>query len=181
MPVISLPDKKKIYALFTELNLETGVVKHSEAVCAAALEIAEAIALKRFPVNIKLVEAGALLHDIGRSRVNDLSHGVIGGQIILSKGYSIKLKRIAETHVLGGLTEQEARVLGLPSADYIPRTLEEKICCYADKISFEDKRVTVDRRFQLWISKYGETPLIKEAYKRIKLIEEELINLQKKG
>ncbi len=171
---ISLPAKKEIYQFFRELKLEKNIIKHSEAVCNAALEIAGLIETSLAPVNLSLVEAGALLHDIGRSKVNDLTHGFIGGQIILSKGWPVELKRIAETHILGGLTEQEAVILGLPPADYTPKTIEEKICCYADKITLETKRVSVDERFQVWFSKYGETPLIKEAYQRVKAIEAEL-------
>ncbi len=162
------------------MNLNENIIRHSEAVCNTALEIAGFIDKEAVAVNLSLVEAGSLLHDIGRCKVNSLAHGFIGGQIILSKCWAVELKRIAETHILGGLTEQEAVKLGLPPADYTPKTIEEKICCYADKLNLEAKRVSVDERFQVWVSKYGETPLIKEAYRRVKTIENELTKLSKK-
>jgi uncharacterized protein len=177
---ITLPTKKEIYQFFNELNLSQKIIKHSEAVCKAALEIAGFIDTNLITVNLSLIEAGALLHDVGRSKANNLAHGYIGGQLIISKGWAVELKRIAETHILGGLTEQEAVTLGLPPADYTPKTIEEKICCYADKLTLETKRVTVDERFRVWFSKYGETPLIKEAYSRVKAIEEELNKISKK-
>lgn len=39
-----------------------------------------------------------------------------------------------EKHIRGGLTEEEAKELGLPIKDYTLRRLEERIVIYADRL-----------------------------------------------
>lgn len=173
-PEIIVPDKKEIIQVFEDLNLDLPVMKHSVTVNKIALKISEALLAENVPLKTPIINAGSLLHDIGRTRVNDISHGVVGGEIIARLGYHNDIKRIAETHVLGGFTVIEAQELGLPARDYRPVTLEEKICCYADKLCIEDRQVSLKYRFQKWASIYGETPLIIEAYGRLRIIEDEL-------
>jgi len=129
-------------------------------------------------INLEIVCAGSLLHDIGRVAVHDISHGVVGGEIVEKLGYDPRIKRIVETHVLGGFTKEEARKLGLPPKNYIPTTLEEKICCYADKLLEGERIVTLKERFDKWMKKYGGSPLIKKGFDRLVKIEEELIEYQ---
>jgi uncharacterized protein len=39
-----------------------------------------------------------------------------------------------EKHIRGGLTEEEAKELGLPVKDYTLRRLEERVVIYADRL-----------------------------------------------
>ncbi len=59
--------------------------------------------------------------------------------MLRKEGVPEKVARFAETHFLGGLTAGEAGALGLPSKDSIPHSIEEKIVCYADKVSDSGK------------------------------------------
>ena len=85
-------------------------------------------------MNIRLVEAGALLHDIGRSRSHDVDHVVRGVEVARELGLPENLVHIIERHVGAGIPDEEAKELGFPDGHYVPESLEEKIVTYADKL-----------------------------------------------
>jgi len=133
-----IPGKDECLSLLKKSGASAGVIAHSETVCRAAEEISERIRkLGRGNPDMKLVTAGAILHDIGRSRTHGVAHGFIGGQILQELGLDERLVRITERHVGAGIPKEEAGGIGLPSTrDFIPETLEERIVCYADKLAF---------------------------------------------
>jgi len=89
---------------------------------------------KGYDVDIELVEIGAILHDIGRSKTHGTDHAAVGGEMVRRLGVAEPVARIVDRHVGAGIPEDEARALGLPEGVYVPETLEEKIVCYADKL-----------------------------------------------
>jgi uncharacterized protein (TIGR00295 family) len=102
---------------------------------------------------MNLLELGALLHDIGRSRVHDITHGFVGGQILLEHGYPTSIVLIVERHVLGGFRAVEAQSLGLPKRDFLPQSWEEKIVCVADKLGvFEYDEIEHPRKWLLKVN-----------------------------
>lgn len=109
------------------------IIFHSLQVSRKSFEIAQRIN-KRQKVDVNLCLIGGLLHDIGRSVRNDVYHGIEGGKIARKKGFNEKIIRIIERHIGGGISEEEAKKLNLPSKEYLPETIEEKIVCYADKL-----------------------------------------------
>ncbi|MEJ5377396.1 MAG: HDIG domain-containing metalloprotein [bacterium] len=106
-------------------------IEHSVRVARKALEIAERTGV---PMDMELVGRGALFHDLGKARSHQIDHGKIGAQIGESLGLPVTVKDIMEKHIRGGLTEEEARELGLPVKDYTPRAIEERIVIYADRL-----------------------------------------------
>jgi hypothetical protein len=46
--------------------------------------------------------------------------------------------QIVRRHVGAGVSPEEAKTLGLPDLDYIPRTREQVIVCFADKMIDSD-------------------------------------------
>ena len=110
------------------------VLTHCEIVCA----IAERLAAERPGVDVALVRAGALLHDIGVHRLNGdsyLRHGVLGHEMLRELGFPETLCRFCSCHTGVGLTRDdiERQRLPLPPGDYVARTAEERIVMYADK------------------------------------------------
>ena len=93
---------------------------------------------------MNLVEVGALLHDIGRSKTHAIDHGVVGSKIAESEGLPESIVRIIRRHVGGGITAEEAEAFGWPKDVYMPETLEEKIVSYADKLIDKSKRVPIE-------------------------------------
>lgn len=94
----------------------------------------------------KLVENGAMLHDIGvyplfkadgtlKSGVNYITHGIEGQKILQAENLPEKLWRFASHHTGVGLTKQDIinQKLPLPQQDYLAKTKEELLVMYADK------------------------------------------------
>ena len=164
--------------LLRRLGLSEKTVRHSMAVSKTSLEIAEKIRKKGVSVDLNLVEAGALLHDIGRHRVHGIEHGQAGEETLLRLGYPGPLARIAKKHVLCGMlpsAKDEDRQNGENNDPEM--TLEEKIVCYADKITQENKRTTLEERFGKWFRKYGKSATLSRALQHSKDIESELNGL----
>ena len=115
------------------------MIAHCEAVCRLALEIA-----RLCDANASLVIAGAMLHDIGRCRTHSIRHAVEGAAIARELGMAEEVVSIIERHIGGGISREEAEALGLPSKDYLPETLEEKIVAHADNLIDETSRIDVE-------------------------------------
>ncbi len=147
------------------------VVEHCIAVRDLAVEMAERC---EEDVDVELVEVGAILHDIGRSRTHGLDHAVVGAEIARELGYPEEVVRIIERHIGAGITEEEARELGLPPKDYVPETLEEKVVAHADNLVFGTERVPFRRVLEKFESKLGpEHPSVA----RLKELHRELVEL----
>jgi uncharacterized protein len=99
-----------------------------------AVRIGRRLKEKGHQVDMELVEIGAILHDIGRSKTHNADHAAVGGNMIRQLDITEPVARIVDRHIGAGIPEDEARALGLPEGVYVPETLEEKIVCYADKL-----------------------------------------------
>jgi uncharacterized protein (TIGR00295 family) len=115
------------------------IVRHGQAVAMAAEIMADEAERKGRAVDKKAVIAAALLHDLGRSKSQTVRHGVEGAEILEKEGVDKKMVEIVRRHVGAGISPEEAKKLGLPDFDYVPRTLEERIVCFADKMVDADK------------------------------------------
>jgi len=127
-----------------EEGCSSEVIQHILAVTEKSLEIARNISENGHEVDLELVEIGALLHDVGRSQTHDISHGVEGARILRERGHE-ELAGFAENHLGAGITAEEAKKLDIPTKEYLPNSLEEKIVTYGDNlirgeeaISFEE-------------------------------------------
>jgi len=109
-----------------------GIIRHCVAVSENALKIASQA---KVPVDLKLLEFGALLHDLGRCRTQGIEHSIVGGEIARDAGLPEEVVDIIERHIGAGLTAEEAEGLGLPARDFLPKTSEEKIVSYADNLT----------------------------------------------
>jgi uncharacterized protein (TIGR00295 family) len=133
------------------------------------LETASSLKENGFNIDFKLVEIGALLHDIGRSKTHSIHHGVVGAEIVKSAGLPDSVVSLVKRHVGGGITTSEAEEFGWPKDVYIPVTLEEKVVSYADKLIEKGKRAPIEvtiRKFE----KHG----MYEAAERVRKLHEEI-------
>jgi uncharacterized protein (TIGR00295 family) len=103
-----------------------------------ALKIAKRMNLDRETLDI--ISRGALLHDIGRSKDHGTRHAVAGAEILRKRGLDDRIVRIVERHIGAGIDPAEAEKLGLPSRNYMPETLAEKIVAHADNLITHDER-----------------------------------------
>jgi len=171
----TLPSREYTLQLLRKYNVPPTVRRHSINVARRALKIANKI--RKAKVDKNLIVIGALLHDVGRSKSHGFDHAIIGSKMLKERGYPKSLSRICETHILGGLDEDDAKEVGLPVNNYIPSTLEEKIICLADKQCLGTKIVSVEERFASWFNKYGQSAILLKSKKRIEEIQKEIDNL----
>lgn len=117
--------------ILRKAGLSEDDIKHCVKVAEKALEIAQRTGAD---LDIELVGRGALFHDLGKAKTHAMEHGKIGAEIGRELGLPKAVTDIMEKHIRGGLTEDEAKELGLPVKDYALKTLEEKIIIYADRL-----------------------------------------------
>jgi len=120
-----IPDKNAAIELLKLAGCSEKVINHCKVVSDCAREMAEKIYHNGYTIDIELVQIGALLHDIGRSRTHDIRHGVEG--VILAKDFGLddKIAGIIRTHIGAGITPEDTVSLGLPPDRYIPLTLKD--------------------------------------------------------
>lgn len=118
------------------------VLTHSGAVARKALQCLHERGIK---ADEKFVYEAALLHDIGVVRTNApgihchgelpyIAHGIAGREILEAEGLP-RHALVCERHTGAGLTvdDIERQSLPLPHRDMTPRSVEERVICYADK------------------------------------------------
>ncbi|MHA1931783.1 MAG: HDIG domain-containing metalloprotein, partial [Promethearchaeota archaeon] len=110
-----LPDRDFALDILRILKIQHSIRRHSEKVADKALEIANKIT--KVKLDKSLIEIGAILHDIGRTKTHGFDHALIGGKILRQRGFSEKLAKICESHILGGLDKEDAKEFGLPEKD----------------------------------------------------------------
>jgi uncharacterized protein len=104
--------------------------------------------MKGIDINVQLIQVGALLHDIGRSKTHSVHHAAVGAEIARSLNLPESIISIIERHIGGGITAEEASELGWPNKSHMPETLEEKIVTYADKLIEDAKIVPITKTIQ---------------------------------
>jgi uncharacterized protein len=133
------PTERTCEDLLRTAGCSTKVIAHCRAVRGCACEYAA----QNPEIDFHLVEQGATLHDIGRSRTHDIRHAQCGADLIRSMGLGERIARIVECHTGAGLTADECSLLGLAPRDCMPRTTEEKIVTHSDNLIAGKKRVTI--------------------------------------
>lgn len=125
---------------------------HSLVVKSIALQIVDGLEEKYgFKIDRKLVEIGALIHDIGvyeywndncKIKKNYVLHGRTGYDILIKEKFSKKRARFALTHI------------GVGYENDIPISIEEEIVAYADSFHskcparfnpYEEEKKTLER------------------------------------
>ena len=157
--------KKKTYEdLLQKAGCSTKVIAH----CRAVRDCACGYAAHNPDIDFSLVERGAMLHDIGRSRTHDIRHAQCGADLVREMGLGEEIARIVECHTGAGLSADECTLLGLFPRDCMPRTTEEKIITHADNLIAGKKRVTIHESIGSAIS------LPKKARKRMERLAAEV-------
>jgi uncharacterized protein (TIGR00295 family) len=134
----TLPNEKVCLEILREEGCSEKVIRHMCIVNFVAMLIGKAC-----NADLDLVNAGSWLHDVGRSRTHGAKHVSEGASIAKARGLPDPLVRIISTHIAAGFTPSEAKALGLPPGDYMPRSLEEMIVCHSDNLVGDDKIMTL--------------------------------------
>jgi len=164
------PNRDECLDILKQTGCSEDVIKH----CLVVTDIALAIANKITEVDIGLVEAGGLLHDIGRSRTHEIGHAFSGADLARELSLPEELTLIIEKHIAAGIPPETASELGLPPRDYIPGSLEEKIVAHADNLVEGHTRVDIERSIDI-LKGRG----LDEAAERVLKLHQELSELAK--
>ena len=135
--------RSRALRVLREAGCPREVVEHSKTVAREALRMAKRIRARGNAIDLRKVELGGLLHDIGRSKTHDITHGVKGGEILRKLGLG-EFVGFAESHIGAGIPREEASELGLPAKDFVPKTLEQKVVAYADKFVAGNRVITYE-------------------------------------
>ena len=140
----NLPSSQVALALLFDCGCSERVIAHCKAVSALAVKFASVCQSRGYPVDVDLVEVGALLHDIGRSKTHDVSHAVVGVEIAKSLNLPEPIVSIIEHHIGGGISADEAKELGLVdelgSKDEVINYVEEQIGEKVDIVSYKKEK-----------------------------------------
>lgn len=170
------PREKEIEQLHRRYAPSSGVFELVWTHCQIIKEITDMIIREKgLAVDLELVTAGALLHDIGAyplisssgvfNRPQYIRHGIEGYLILKKEQLPEELCRMTTHHTGVGITKEEviAQKLPIPPVDYLAETLEEKLIMYADKFHSKTPQFNTLDSYRQSVRKYGEDKVQKLA------------------
>jgi len=129
--------------ILERFNVQAPIIAHSRKVALLACFLAFALNQKGYEFDLELITAAGLLHDLAKGEPN---HALAGGKKVCELGYP-KVGEIISQHN------------DITLKDMID---EAQILYLVDKLIIEDKIVTLDKRFQRALEKYGSKDKVKE-------------------
>jgi uncharacterized protein (TIGR00295 family) len=156
-----IPSAQEALALHRRYRSNDRIVSHCQACAKICKVLSERAIQQGRPVNEEATIAGALLHDIGRSQTQTVDHGHVGAGILEREGVDPVVVEIVRRHVGAGISPEEATSLGFPPGDYIPKTIEQKIVCFADKLLDGDKARPFEEEVKRFVKKGHDVPRLR--------------------
>ena len=155
---LTIPSRHDCLALMAAHAMLPNIREHSLRVTQVAVYLGEALAAAGFSLHLPLIEAGALLHDLGKTPClgTGQNHAEWGGAVLAELGYH-QVARIVREHVYLAMD---------PASGKPPR--ETEVVNYADKRVLHTRVVTLSQRFSDLLERYGRTP---EARTRLAALE----------
>ncbi len=164
-PQVDIPTPDHCLALMAAYDMLPNIREHSLLVRDVALCLGTALFKAGGALRLDLVEAGALLHDLGKTAClgTSVNHAEWGARAVLAAGYP-EVAEIVREHVF----------LQSPSRD--PRGIREaEVVNYADKRVLHTRVVTLASRFADLLERYGTSP---EAKSRLAGLEQKARHLE---
>ena len=166
-PKTKIPTKKECLRLMETYNMLPNIKKHSQVVCKVALTIAKELNKKGESLDLKKIEAAALLHDIAKTGClfTKKDHAKEGARLLNQLGLK-EIAKIVERHIF------------LPTKRILSKSLsEEEIINYADKRVRHWEIVSLEERFKDLEQRYG---IDKSSLQRIRRLKKSTELLEKK-
>jgi uncharacterized protein (TIGR00295 family) len=157
-----IPDESQSLGIHKKYGSNQILLGHCRTVAMVAEIVASEFNRKGISVDLKAIRAAALLHDIGRNRTHAVQHGYVGAEIVEREGVDRKVGEIIRKHVGAGISREEAQSLGFPEGDFVPRTLEEKIVCFADKMVDADSVRPFEKEVERFRRKGHDVPRLEK-------------------
>jgi uncharacterized protein len=161
-----IPSRETCLSLMEQYGMLPNIKEHSFQVARIAVYLGKNL-MAQFPkLNLDLVEAGALLHDIAKTETlkNRGNHALIGEEMVRALGFD-RLARIVAQHVR------------LEDAYFHNGWVDEVVLVhYADKRVRHDEIVDLEERFEYLVETYGRSP---EAVERIQALYQDTLKVEK--
>ncbi|MBF0549228.1 MAG: HDIG domain-containing protein [Deltaproteobacteria bacterium] len=161
-----IPDYQTCIQTMQATGMWPNIFRHSLQVAKVAGFLAEELTKAGVSLDLKLVEAGALLHDLAKTQTigNGGDHAALGAALVTKLGFD-ELAQIVLRHVWLNRVSQAAVID------------EAFVINYSDKRIKHDQVVSLSRRFEDLTIRYGQTPERKEMMHRLFLETQELEKL----
>jgi putative nucleotidyltransferase with HDIG domain len=143
------PTPAECEAILAERHVAKSVIRHARKVAEVAHRLAYTLASSGLDLNLELVQAGALLHDLAKGQPD---HAAAGASILRA----MEFPRVAEIVAV--------------HTDLAPSSkLDESAIVYlADKLVRGEKEVTITERFQPSLDRFSSDPAALQAAQRRK-------------
>ncbi len=161
-----LPDVQTCLGWYMQLGATHTLLSHVQNVAAIAYQIGLWLEQSGMVISPLLAHRGGLTHDLSKlQEKSEKNHAVLAAEFLESKK-QLKLAEIARRHLIGDLTSDETK----------PRTWEEKIVNYADKLSEGNTIVAMDERLEALQRRYPDfASKIKKNTPFVKALENEIV------
>lgn len=166
---MNIPSEKECYRLIAKMQMFEHIVMHSEQVKKVACFLSTRLLAAEIALNLDLVRASALLHDITKTRSfrTGENHAETGADLMTSLGYP----------EVGDVIGQHVKLASF-KPDSSPN--EAELVNYADKRVLHDKIVSFDTRMAYILDHYGKTPehrqRLQSLYEESKYLEAKLFS-----
>jgi len=139
-----IPNREECLRLMTQCRMLGNIMEHSLVVARVARFLSEALREKGQEIDVGLVEAASLLHDITKTEclVTREDHAETGFRFLSSMGYE-RVGVVVAHHVK------------LPSGGDPARVTDTEIVNYADKRVRHNRIVSLEERFVDLKARYG--------------------------
>lgn len=152
-----IPTRDECFRLMNQSEMLSNIIDHSIQVTKVALYLTTELNKRGQNIDLRLVEAASLLHDLTKSEClkTKKDHAQTGSEVLKSMGY-IRVGEVVAEHI--HLARQND-----PSS-----VTEEEIVNYADKRVRHDRIVSLEDRFCDLIARYGKNPKASEQMEQLK-------------
>lgn len=136
-----LPDRETCLELLETAGCSADIVEHVHAV----ERLASRFAQHAPTADPAVVQAGALLHDVGRGFDHGVDHVPEGIRFLEAQGVDERVVACVAAHMGAGIDETQAAAWGWPpDRRYEPETVEQRIVAHADNLTFHTRYASLD-------------------------------------
>jgi molybdenum cofactor cytidylyltransferase len=138
-----IPTEAECMALLNRVSAGSGIIGHGRAVADLAVLFARKLNLAGYGLDIDLLTAAGLLHDLARAETN---HAQAGARLLREAGFGAVADLVASHMDLEPNNEAEIS--------------PKELLYLADKLVRGERRVTLAERFQSALERHGHDPAI---------------------
>jgi uncharacterized protein len=143
---MNIPSCQQCLSLMVNHQMPAHIQEHSRKVARIAVGLGRCLNHQGIGLNVELLEAGGLLHDIAKAHClrTGENHALVGGRMVRQMGYP-RVARIVEDHV------------NIAASDLQLPVNESVLVNYADKRVKHTEVVSLQERFGDLVERYGVT------------------------